>query len=116
MPSGIAERLARLSHVEVMLEGARVGTLPRMRNGSTAFEYASEWLASGFSVSPFSLPLRPGLFVSPAGAQDDLFGVFRDSLLDGWGRLLQDRKLAELGARPGTLSNLARLSLVGHAA
>lgn len=113
MPSSIAERLRSLTHVEVMLEGAHVGTLARMRNGSTAFEYASEWLISGFSISPFSLPLRAGLFESAAGEQDNLFGVFRDSLPDDWGRLLQDRKLAKLGLRPGTLSSMARLSLVG---
>ena len=113
MPSNIAEHLRSLGHVGVMLEGNRVGTLARMRSGATAFEYSSEWLASGFSISPFSLPLRPGLFESPADAQDNLFGVFRDSLPDDWGRLLQDRKLAELGVRPGTLSNMARLSLVG---
>ncbi len=113
MPSSVAERLRSLNHVEVMLEGARVGTLARMRNGSTAFEYAADWLTSGFSISPFSLPLRPGLFESPTDAQDNLFGVFRDSLPDDWGRMLQDRKLAQLGLRPGSLSSLARLSLVG---
>jgi len=38
---------------------------------------------------------------------DGLFGVFRDSLPDDWGRLLQDRKLAGMGIRQGTLSSLA---------
>ena len=113
MPSNLAERLDSMRHVEVMMEGHRVGTLARMRNGAAAFEYATEWLSSGFSISPFSLPLRTGLFEAPAGIPDGVFGVFRDSLPDDWGRLLQDRRLAKLGVRSGSLSSIARLSLVG---
>lgn len=113
MPSAIAEYLATVRYVDVSLEGVRVGTLARMRGGAAAFEYAPEWLGSGFSISPFSLPLRAGLFETSPDMPDGLFGVFRDSLPDDWGRLLQDRRLAELGVRPGSLSSLARLSLVG---
>ncbi|MBR1828878.1 MAG: type II toxin-antitoxin system HipA family toxin [Atopobiaceae bacterium] len=113
MPETLARKLAAIRHVDVLLEGTRVGTLAAMRSGLVAFEYAPEWLASGFSISPFSLPLRPGLFETPEDAPDGLFGIFRDSLPDDWGRLLQDRKLAELGVRLGSLSVLARLSLVG---
>jgi len=42
-----------------------------------------------------------------------LFGVFNDSLPDGWGRLLLDRKLMNAGLNPGTLSPLDRLCFVG---
>ena len=42
-----------------------------------------------------------------------MFGVFNDSLPDGWGRLLIDRKLRELGINPGVLSPLDRLRYVG---
>jgi serine/threonine-protein kinase HipA len=42
-----------------------------------------------------------------------LFGVFNDSLPDGWGRLLIDRKLMKLGMNPGGLSPLERLCYVG---
>lgn len=42
-----------------------------------------------------------------------LFGVFNDSLPDGWGRLLLDRKLMSLSLNPGDLSPLDRLCYVG---
>lgn len=113
MPNGLAERLLAIRHVDVMLDGLRVGTLARSMRGTAAFEYASEWLAKGYSISPYSLPLREGLFETTPDMPDGLFAIFRDSLPDDWGRLLQDRRLAELGVRYGSLTSLARLSLVG---
>jgi serine/threonine-protein kinase HipA len=40
-------------------------------------------------------------------------GVFDDSLPDGWGKLLIDRRAAELGISGGSLTPLDRLTLVG---
>ena len=34
-----------------------VGTMALTESKKAAFEYADEWLADGFSISPFSLPL-----------------------------------------------------------
>lgn len=113
MPSALAETLQAVRRVDVLLGGAPVGTLARSARGTTVFSYTSAWLAGGFSVSPFSLPLREGLFETTSDMPDGLFGVFRDSLPDDWGRLLQDRKLAELGVQAGALTSLARLTLVG---
>lgn len=45
---------------------------------------------------------------------DGLMGVFDDSLPDGWGRLLIDRRAAKAGIAPEALSPLDRLLLVGH--
>ena len=47
-----------------------------------------EWLASGFSISPFSLPLKKQVFLPMKDYFGGLFGVFGDSLPDGWGNLL----------------------------
>jgi serine/threonine-protein kinase HipA len=44
---------------------------------------------------------------------DGLMGVFDDSLPDGWGRLLIDRRAAELGVSGRSLTPLDRLALVG---
>lgn len=33
-------------------------------NRLCAFQYDKEWLATGFSVSPLDLPLKPGLFIA----------------------------------------------------
>ena len=78
------------------------------------FEYASDFLSTGLEISPFKLPLKPGLITCSDTVFDGLFGVFNDSLPDGWGRLLLDRKLRSLGINPGALSPLDRLRYVGH--
>ena len=35
-----------------------VGTLALTADYKAAFQYAQEWLENGFSISPFSLPLK----------------------------------------------------------
>ena len=40
-----------------------VGTMALTESKKAAFEYADEWLADGFSISPFSLPLEKRVFV-----------------------------------------------------
>lgn len=77
------------------------------------FEYNSDFFKTGLELSPFKLPLKPGVFVCEDPVFDGLFGVFNDSLPDGWGRLLLDRKLMSLGISPGELSPLDRLRYVG---
>jgi serine/threonine-protein kinase HipA len=47
-------------------------------------------------------------------AFDGLFGVFNDSLPDGWGNLLIDRWLKENGIEPGRISWVERLAIVGN--
>ena len=79
----------------------------------TAFEYTADWLREGFSISPFSLPLIPGVRISQSTPFDGLFGIFADSLPDGWGRLLVDRMLRKEGRRPEEADSLFRLSIVG---
>jgi len=77
------------------------------------FEYDREFLQSGLELSPFKLPLKSGVINSRDHIFDGLFGVFNDSLPDGWGRLLLDRKLTHAGIVPGSLSPLDRLCFVG---
>lgn len=102
--------------VEVYCDGERVGTNAAMRTGLCAFEYAEGWINNGFPISPLSLPLQKGVFVPKQAALfdfDGLFGIFDDSLPDGWGRLLMDRKLRSNGIEPDTAGGLYRLALVG---
>ena len=40
-----------------------VGTMALTESKKAAFEYADEWLADGFSISPFLLPLEKKVFV-----------------------------------------------------
>ena len=99
--------------VEVYLDGAKVGTIAPYQKYLTAFEYSQEWLVHGFSISPFSLPLQPGVKIAKADPFNGLFGVFADSLPDGWGRLLVDRMLRSQGEHPEGIDSVTRLSLVG---
>ncbi len=100
----------------VMMGGARVGTLAQTPEGLAAFEYDRSWLANGFSISPISLPLRSGVFVPKPDPFTGVFGVFQDSLPDGWGALLLTRMLRKYGIEPGSISPMTMLALVGSGA
>jgi serine/threonine-protein kinase HipA len=78
------------------------------------FEYNQEFIKSRLEISPFKLPLKAGVFEGNPALFDGLFGVFNDSLPDGWGRLLLDRKLREQGLNPDTLNPLDRLAFIGN--
>lgn len=90
-----------------------VGTLALTREGMAAFSYDEDWLVDGFSISPFSLPLKKHVFVPTKPYFHGLFGVFADSLPDAWGNLLLDRLLKQRGINPDELSVLDRLAIVG---
>ncbi|PWU13024.1 MAG: type II toxin-antitoxin system HipA family toxin [Chlamydiae bacterium] len=78
------------------------------------FEYTIEFMKTGLELSPLKLPLQPGIIMCKDRVFEGLFGVFNDSLPDGWGRLLLDRKLMSLSLNPGDLSPLDRLCYVGE--
>ena len=99
--------------VRVFIGGDLVGTLARDDEGIACFEYDAGWLARGFAISPFSLPLQPGLFRPAWEPFSGMFGVFSDSLPDGWGRLLVDRVLWKSGIAPEHVDELSRLAIVG---
>ena len=76
------------------------------------FEYSPDFLKSGIELSPFKLPLKAGVFEEKSHIFDGLFGLFNDSLPDGWGCLLLDRKLRKLGKSYAEITPLDRLSLI----
>src|ERR1700733_14208277 len=84
------------------------------KNRTIFFEYSQSFLETGLELSPFKLPLKPGVHACEDRIFDGLFGLFNDSLPDGWGRLLLDRKLMKMGIQPGALSPLDRLRYVGR--
>lgn len=71
--------------LDVLYDGKAVGTLSETANHRIAFAYTKEWLSSGFPISSFSLPLKPGVFVPSSNSFGGLFGVFADSLPDALG-------------------------------
>lgn len=99
--------------LEVFIRDKILGTLALYKDHLVAFEYSKEWLANGFSISPFSLPLQQKVFIPKPDPFDGLFGVFSDSLPDGWGRLLVDRILLKEGISPVQVDMLNRLAIVG---
>ena len=62
-----------------------------------AFEYDKGWLVDGFSISPLELPLRQGLFIAKPQPFYGNFGIFEDSLPDGYGRYLLHKALLREG-------------------
>ena len=84
------------------------------RNRQIYFEYDPKFIQTNLSISPFYLPLEPGLKTFDKKIFDGLPGVFNDSLPDGWGRLLLDRFLKTKGINPLQLTPLDRLMYVGY--
>lgn len=99
--------------MEVWMNGVRVGRMALTPDGLCGFEYDAAYLRTGASISPYFLPLQPGLMVAKRDPFRGGFGVFDDSLPDGWGSLVLDRYLREKGIDPYRLNILERLSLVG---
>jgi len=105
----------RVDKLTVFYHGQPVGDMVLTDNRLAAFEYNKNWLLDGFSISPFSLPLEKKVFMPKYDPFEGLFGVFADSLPDGWGRLLVDRLLRKKGMDPARVGVLTRLAIVGEA-
>lgn len=106
--------MRRLNKLDVFYHDRHVGTMALYQNRQAAFEYSDDWIADGFSISPFSLPLEKRVFMPKIDPFDGIFGVFADSLPDGWGRLLVDRLMKRNGINPMEIGNLDRLAIVGE--
>lgn len=103
----------RIKHLDVFYHERKVGTLALYQKYLVAFAYEQEWIETGFTISPFSLPLEKKVFVPRMDPFDGLFGVFADSLPDGWGRFLVDRLMLKKGIEPAAVGTLNRLAIVG---
>ncbi len=99
--------------VEVLWQDRLVGRLALTKDGLCAFEYSAEYLRNGVAISPFELPLRSGVTLANPHPFGGGFGVFDDSLPDGWGLLVLDRYLQKQGINLRSLTLLDRLALVG---
>lgn len=102
-----------ISTIEIFMSDKRIGRMAITPDEVCGFEYDSDWIKTGFSISPFYMPLKSGLIMAKRDPFWGNFGVFDDSLPDGWGNLLLDRYLQEKGIDPYKLSILERLSLIG---
>ena len=105
--------MRRDNSLQVYYDERLVGTLAITADRKAAFQYSKSWLEEGFSISPFSLPLKDQVFVPTKDYFQGLFGVFADSLPDNRGRLLLNRLLRSHKQNPDDLTVLERLAIVG---
>ena len=105
--------MKKTGKLKVGFRGQTVGTLSLTPdNRLNVFEYDKSWLADGFSISPLELPLKPGVFIARPHPFYVNFGIFEDSLPDGYGRYLLHKALLRKGIDDSDLSSLDRLAIV----
>lgn len=103
--------------VRVELElGGRSRTVGRLLDAEQRiyFEYDRAFLATGLELSPFKLPLRPGVFDVGRPEFHGLPGLFYDSLPDGWGLMILLRGLRQRGIDAQRVSPLVWLRAMGR--
>ncbi len=98
------------------LEPIPVGMLSEIGR-ELVFEFEEGFIASGLDLAPFRLPLRPGPMMFAHNPGLETFGLFEDSLPDGWGRMIIDRMFKERHGRlPATAELLACVGANGRGA
>ncbi|MDD7456647.1 MAG: type II toxin-antitoxin system HipA family toxin [Bacteroidales bacterium] len=98
----------------VQYHGMNVGILSMSPDNSRCmFEYDKGWIANGFSISPLELPLKTGLQAARTNNFYGDFGIFEDSMPDGYGNYLLDRILRKYGTSLSEMTPVERLSFVG---
>lgn len=106
--------ISSVNKLTVVYHNRCVGTLSATADGRRCtFQYNKDWLHDGFSISPLDLPLKPDLFIAQPTPFYGNFGIFEDSLPDGYGRYLLNRMLRNQGIDDMSLTPLQRLSIVG---
>lgn len=106
-------RLRRKSGDERIV-GLLAETGPRAAGGQIVFEYDPDFLRDPLWLSPFKLPPQSGLIPHHDLAFGPLFGLFDDSLPDGWGLLLMERFFAQRSSPLAEVSVLDRLAYLGQ--
>ena len=100
--------------VSISLDGKEfeLGELVQ-ENKKIYFKFTSHFIASGIEISPFKMKLSNAIHSAETTPFHGLFGVFNDSLPDGWGQLLLDRTLISRGTSLSQITPLDRLAYIG---
>lgn len=107
--------MIKIDRLSVKYHNENVGILSLSPdNRVCTFEYDKRWIVDGFSISPLELPLKPGIFIAKPHPFHGNFGIFEDSLPDGYGRYLLHKALMREGINDSDLTALDRLSIVGE--
>jgi len=78
------------------------------------FKYEDDFLGLGMNLSPFKLELTDRIQVAPPDPFHGIYGVFDDSLPDGWGMLLLNRALEKKGLSLSDINILDQLAYIGE--
>lgn len=84
-----------------------------IRDHQIYFEYDPSFLARNLELSPLRMPVKSGLYQFDKQVFEGLPGLFYDCLPDGWGRLLFDRYVRQLGFMPAQVTPIDRLAYQG---
>ncbi|MGL4950645.1 MAG: type II toxin-antitoxin system HipA family toxin [Mycoplasma sp.] len=103
-----------IKQLKVKYNNTDVGVLKELDDKRIAFQYDEQWVKHGFSISPISLPLSDRVYISKSNNFDGLYGVFNDSLPDGFGTLVLISKLKKEGINFHKLSPLTKLSIINE--
>ena len=107
--------MTKIEKLSVKYHDTNVGILSLDPEGHhCVFEYDKDWISRGFSISPLELPLKEGAFIAKPMTFNGNFGIFEDSLPDGYGRYLLMKTLRKEGIKESDLSALDRLSIFGE--
>ncbi len=93
-----------------MAQMVHVGDLSE-KDYDTVFEFAPSFIGKGLNPAPFRLPVKTGINLYDRSGGMETFGMFEDSLPDGWGRRIVDVAFRKRYGRLPTV--LERLSCVG---
>lgn len=80
------------------------------------FKYANAYLQEGFNISPLKMQFTEEIQASSLHYMENLFGVFHDSLPDGWGHLLLLKFLHRQGIPTHQQTTLLKLSCLSSTA
>ncbi len=104
-----------MSRIAVHYEDLLVGELAEAR-GAVFFEYSPAFIASRHELSPFRLPLGPGVKTRDTPPSRRLPGLFEDSLPDAWGRRVMLEWFRRQGMPEHAVTSLRMLAYVGERA
>jgi serine/threonine-protein kinase HipA len=77
------------------------------------FKYNDEFLTLGLNLSPIKLQFDNSIQIANPDPFHGIFGVFDDSLPDGWGRLLLNRAIEKQGLSLNDINILDQFAYIG---
>ena len=104
----------KLINVSIKFSGdeIEVGKLI-LDNRLVYFKYNDEFLDLGLNLSPIKLQFNNSIQITKPDPFHGIFGVFDDSLPDGWGMLLLNRALEKQGLSLNDINILDQLAYIG---